>query len=168
MKKCFKEWNAVIEALGQGIQTVLIRKYKTNADKFLLYPTVSYAQKDGYLSLFQEKYEDFVINNALPKIDGNNVEIKYLVSVEKNIKVTSRNAASLSNYYIWNKDHVSSYLEKKNGYIWLLRTYKLEKPILASAKKAAMTFAELDRDVSLEGLKPVLSNENFEKIINKL
>ena len=65
-------------------------------------------------------------------------------------------------------DILLSYLEKKDGYIWLLRTYKLEKPILASAKKAAMTFAELDRDISLEGIKPVLSNENFEKISDKL
>jgi len=167
MKKCFKEWNAVVEALGHGIQSILIRKYKTNVDKFLLYPTVSYAQKDGYLELFQKKYKNFVIDNALPRINNTNIEIKYLASVEKIIKVTPRKAASLNEYYIWNKEHVNSYLDKE-GYIWLLRTYKLEKPILASAKRAAMTFAQLDKDVSLEGIKPVLSDENFEKIVDKL
>jgi len=38
--KCLKEWNATIEALGQGKQTILIRSCKTNFTEFLLYPTV--------------------------------------------------------------------------------------------------------------------------------
>jgi len=54
-QKCLKEWNATIEALGQGKQTILIRNYKTNVTEFLLYPTVSYALKDDYLESFQRK-----------------------------------------------------------------------------------------------------------------
>ncbi|WP_369829823.1 DUF1802 family protein [Methanobrevibacter sp. 87.7] len=38
--KCLNEWNATIEALGQGKQTILIRKYNTSLKEFLLYPTV--------------------------------------------------------------------------------------------------------------------------------
>lgn len=30
INKCLKEWNATVEALGQGKQIVLIRTYKTN------------------------------------------------------------------------------------------------------------------------------------------
>ena len=44
--KCLNEWNATIEALGNGKQSVLIRKYGTSLKGFLLYPTVSYANKD--------------------------------------------------------------------------------------------------------------------------
>lgn len=47
--KCLNEWNATLESLGQGKQTILIRKYNTSADKFLLYPTTSYANKDDFL-----------------------------------------------------------------------------------------------------------------------
>ena len=47
--KCLNEWNATIEALGRGKQSILIRKYGTNVNEFLLYPTVSYALKDNYL-----------------------------------------------------------------------------------------------------------------------
>ena len=47
--KCLNEWNATIEALGQGKQTILIRKYGTTLNKFLLYPTNSYANKDDVL-----------------------------------------------------------------------------------------------------------------------
>jgi len=39
--KCINEWNATIEALGQGKQTVLIRKINTTQKEFLLYPTIS-------------------------------------------------------------------------------------------------------------------------------
>ncbi len=67
--KCINEWNATIEALGQGKQTILIRKYGTNIDKFLLYPTVSYTLKDNYLDSFEKKYKSFVEGNALPKKD---------------------------------------------------------------------------------------------------
>ena len=56
-QKCLKEWNATIEALGQGKQTILIRNYKTNVTEFLLYPTVSYALKDDYLESFQGEYQ---------------------------------------------------------------------------------------------------------------
>jgi restriction system protein len=37
-----------IEALGQGKQTILIRKYSTLQKEFLFYPTVSYASKDHF------------------------------------------------------------------------------------------------------------------------
>ena len=45
----------LLEALGQGKQTILIRKYGTTIDKFLLFPTVSYAFKDNYLDSFEKK-----------------------------------------------------------------------------------------------------------------
>ena len=51
--KCLNEWNATVEALGQGKQTILIRKYSTTLNEFLLYPTVSYVIKDNYASHFQ-------------------------------------------------------------------------------------------------------------------
>ena len=53
--KCLNEWNATIKALGQGKQTILIRKYGTTLKEFLLYPTVSYALKDDVLNSFQDQ-----------------------------------------------------------------------------------------------------------------
>ena len=53
--KCLNEWNATLEALGQGKQTILIRKYDTTLKEFLLYPTISYANKEDILDSFQEE-----------------------------------------------------------------------------------------------------------------
>ena len=58
--KCLKEWNATIEALGQCKQAILIRSYGTTSDSFLLYPTVSYANKDDFLDGFQPDYQSYV------------------------------------------------------------------------------------------------------------
>jgi len=65
--KCVKEWNATIEALGQGKQEILIRNYKTHLNNFLLYPTVNYASNNDYLESFQSKHQKFVQENTLPK-----------------------------------------------------------------------------------------------------
>lgn len=46
INKSVKEWNAVIEALGNGFHSILIRKYETSHKNFLLYPTFSYALND--------------------------------------------------------------------------------------------------------------------------
>ena len=86
IKRCLKEWNATLEALGKGKQTILIRNYKTNIQKFLLYPTISYTLNDEYLDSFQDKYLDFVRDNALPDKKDDKVLIKYYATVEEIIE----------------------------------------------------------------------------------
>ena len=68
--KCINEWNATIESLGQGKQTILIRKYDISLNEFLLYHTISYANKEDILDSFQEEYKSFASDNLLP--DGEN------------------------------------------------------------------------------------------------
>lgn len=168
MQKCFKEWNAVIEALGIGKQSILIRKYRTNVKEFLLYPTISYALKDNYLDVFQEKHKDFVSNNSLPKIKDDNVEIKYFASVDKIEDISPSKAVSMSKYCVWNRKHIKNYLQNKKGYVWLLRVHELEKPVFASAKRAAITFAELNKDISLKNSQPVLSDQDFKNFRSEI
>ena len=81
--KCLNEWNATIEALGQGKQTILIRKYNTTLNEFLLYPTVTYASKENILDSFDDKR--FVKNNLLPE-ENDGYEVKYYATVEEVIE----------------------------------------------------------------------------------
>ena len=110
--KCLKEWNATIEALGQGKQTILIRNYKTNVTEFLLYPTVSYALKDDYLESFQGKYQNFVEENSLPEKKGDKVLIKYFATLEKIVEKPVSRIPS-DKHYIWTRDHVKNYMTGK-------------------------------------------------------
>lgn len=166
--KCLKEWNATIESLGQGKQSILIRHYITKLDSFLLYPTVSYASKDNFLDSFKPEYESFIKGNTLPIIEKNKIAIKYFAKVEKIIEKSPSRIGSLNKNYIWTTEHVKNYLKGKKAYIWLLRIYELEKPYMADPTPGAIKYANLKEEVSLENIKPVLNDKEFEKVLQNI
>lgn len=164
--KCVNEWNATVEALGHGKQTILIRNYGTNLKKFILSPTSSYALKEDYINSFQDNYKSFVTKNAIPKRDGKKIEFKYFAVLEKIIEKPTHKIGGLKNYYIWSNDHVKAYLKDKKAIIWVLRVYKLNKPII-SERTRGIKYANLVNEVILEG-KPVLNDSKFNKIMGEL
>ena len=165
--KCLNEWNATVEALGQGKQTILIRNYNTTLPNFILYPTVSYANKENYLESFQPKYRDFVEENALPLKENNKYLVKYFAKVEKVIEKPVSRVGSLKNYYIWTSEHVKSYMNTPKAKVWILRVYELKEPVMAERTRG-MRYANLLEPVSLDGIKPVLSDAEFNDLLNKL
>jgi len=168
INKCLKEWNATIEALGHGKQSILIRTYKTNLKEFLLYPTISYTLKDDYINSFQVKHQSFIENNALPKKENNKTEIKYYARLENISEKSSLKIGSLKNFYVWTPEHVKSYLKGRTAYIWALRVYELEKHFMAKPTPGANKYANLKEEVSLEGIKPVLSDREFKNVLHAI
>lgn len=157
--KCLNEWNATIEALGQGKQTILIRKYGTTINEFLLYPTVSYANRDNILDSFQDK--EFAKSNLLPNGDDA-YEIKYYATVEEIIDKPSTRIGAFNKFHIWTRDHVKNFLGRKNAKIWILRIYELDNPQILKRTRG-MKYANVDKPVKLEG-KPVISDAEFAKL----
>lgn len=157
--KCLNEWNATLEALGQGKQTILIRKYGTTLNEFLLYPTVSYSNKEDILDSFQDK--EFAKNNLLPNGDDG-YEVKYYATVEEVIDKPSTRIGSFNKFHIWTRDHVENYLGRKEAKIWILRVYKLDKPQILK-RNMGMRYANVDKPVKLEG-KPVIPDDEFNKL----
>ena len=162
--KCINEWNATIEALGQGKQTVLIRKYNTNLKEFLLYPTVSYANKDDVLESFQDK--EFVKDNLLPNGENRTYEVKYYAKVEEVIEKSSARIGAFNKFHIWTREHVKNYLGKTSAKIWILRVYKLNQPQKLK-RSNGMLYANVDKPVKLEGT-PVLSDAEFNKLKDEI
>lgn len=162
--KCLNEWNATIEALGQGKQSILIRKYGTNVNEFLLYPTVSYALKDDFIDSFQDDYKDFAQKNALPNKVDSKFEVKYFAKVEKIVEKSSARIGVLNDYHIWTRDHVKSYLSNSKAQVWILRVYELDEPQYLGRTRG-MKYANVDNDVKIDNLKPVLTDDEFEVIL---
>ena len=160
--KCLNEWNATIEALGQGKQTILIRKYDTTLKEFLLYPTISYANKEDILDSFQEDCISFVKDNLLPAGENRTYEIKYYATVEEIIEKPSSRIGTFNKFHIWTRDHVKNYLGRKEAKIWILRVYELDKPQMLK-RSNGMLYANVNKPVKLEG-KPVLSDDEFDKL----
>lgn len=165
--KCLNEWNVTIEAIGQKKQSILIRNYRTTIKEFILYPTVSYALKDDYTKSFQHKYHDFVENNLIPKKEGNAIEIKFYAKVEKIIEKPASRIGTFKNYYIWTSEHVKSYLNSNKAYVWILRVYELKEPVMVE-RTMGIKYANLLEPVSLEGIKTVLSDSEFSKIVKEI
>ena len=160
--KCLNEWNATLEALGQGKQTILIRKYGTTLNEFLLYPTISYANNDDVLDSFQDDCKDFVKDNLLPTGENKTYEIKYYATVEEVIDKPSTRIGAFNKFHIWTRDHVKDFLGRKEAKIWILRVYELDKPQMLK-RSNGMLYANVDKPVKLEG-KPVLSDKEFAKL----
>lgn len=158
--KCLNEWNATIEALGQGKQTILIRKYNTTQKEFLLYPTVSYASKDNILDSFRDK--KFAKNNLLPNGENGTYEVKYFAIVDEIIEKPSTRIGSFNKFHIWTRNHVKNYLGKNKAKIWILRIYKLNKPQKLK-RSNGMVYANVEKSVKLEGT-PVLTDKVFDKL----
>lgn len=157
-----KEWNAVIEALGRGYQTILIRKYGTDINDFLLYPTEGYTRNDNFIDSFQSKYQNFVSKNASPKKDELQLIIKYYAKVEKIIQCDI-NDINVEEYSIWTKTHVKTYLKNDPAMIWVMRVYKLKNELKiepAMGMKYSKTKIKLDPTE----LTPIIDNQNFMKI----
>lgn len=160
--KCLNDWNATIEALGQGVQTILIRKNHTTQKEFLLYPTVSYANKDDYLDSFKESMHHFVEEHTLPNTQDKAYEVKYYATVEDVFETPVSRIGKYNNYHIWTKKHVSGYFNTKQANVWMLRVYKLDEPVYLKRTRG-MVFANVDQEIELDYKNPVLSDDEFEK-----
>ena len=160
LTKCINEWNATIEALGQGKQSILIRKYGTSINEFLLYPTTSYANKDDVLDSFQDK--EFVKNNLLPTGENRTYEVKYYATVEEVIDKPSSRIGAFNKFHIWTRDHVKDYLGRKEAKIWVLRVYELDEHQMLK-RSNGMLYANLNKPVKLEG-EPVIPDKEFNKL----
>ena len=85
-----REWSAVIDAMGKGQQSVMVRSYPPRAGKFLLYPTFSfYSSEKSNLQKFDRKFQpqfrEFAKNSAeetLAKARNLQVEIQYFAELE--------------------------------------------------------------------------------------
>ena len=164
--KCINEWNATIEALGQGKQTILIRKYGTTLNEFLLYPTISYANNEDILDSFQEDCKSFVKDNLLPSGENRTYEVKYYATVEEVIDKPSSRIGTFNKFHIWTRDHVKNYLGRKEAKIWILRVYELDEPQMLK-RSNGMLYANVNKPVKLEG-KPVISDAEFDKIKDEI
>ncbi|MDO5851480.1 MAG: DUF1802 family protein [Methanobacteriaceae archaeon] len=149
--KCLNESKVIVETLGQGKQSILIRPYETDVKEFLLYPNIRYSNNDS-LNELEDNIEFY----------NKKTEIKYFAKVEETIERESFNPKA-NTLDLWSSIKETIDIEKEYLYIWLLRIYKLNEPILLSRTKEE-PFSKVDKEVSLDNITPVISDSKFERI----
>lgn len=177
-----KEWSAVIDALGNGQQIVLIRKREPKQKDLLLFPTFNYYQKnlktpEVFDSYFQDQYRAQARRSAEACMKYAHedllADVGFYAHVEEVIAVSDKRAFdAMKDSFIWTPDHVKEYAASAASgtlYVWILRVYKL--PHVARASRTGGGIPDLYKhyeEVDLAGSKPVISDDEFERKKSKL
>jgi hypothetical protein len=150
-----KEYSPIIELLSSGKQIFLIRKQKITMDSFWLYPLYSY-KKTNFKDL------DTKIKN-----NENKISIYCMAKPVMVKEIDRETIIKLDNNFGWNLNHVLNYMGgRENIWIIIVRVYKLDKPININHENG-VNFVKIR--VSPDGkLRPVLSDKEFKKKLNKI
>jgi len=167
-----REWSAVIDALGNGTQCVMVRTFVPKYQNFLLYPTYSFFQSqrrpEAFNQLFQPQHVDFARASGQETqqlAQTGHIHLKYFVTVKQCLQTPTKSDTwkILKDCFIWSPEHIQSHVKNKTGYIWLLRAYKLSEPIILERTPTGgpLTWYQHDQSWTLTGAKPVLNDNDF-------
>ncbi len=173
----YKEWSLVCEALGAGVQTVLLRKggiaeggdgFAFSHPRFHLFPTLFHQQEEQVRwSPLQEEVRG----------DDGSWLIRYEAEVVATAVLTDwEKVRALQPFHIWNESVVKERFEYQGRYLIhaaLVRIRKREQ-IMRVAETSGMRGCRswvdysLEDDAFTEKSSPVLSDEEFEGRQNRV
>lgn len=137
-----KEWSAVVRALGEGKQSLLVRVYKPKSNELLVYPTFNFYgsnknKPEVFEKMFQAPYRKMAYDAGAHTMQRAHkdtiVDIEFVVKIDDAVEIVdSRTWERLSKYFIWSPEHVSDYGKNSKAgvaYLWICRVYRLKKAI---------------------------------------
>jgi hypothetical protein len=169
-----REWSAVVEALGQGQQTVMVRSYPPRYGAFFLYPTFSFytstkAKPESFDEKFQPQYRKMARQSAelTAKRAGNLlVDFNYYAEIDEVVAIQNGITwERLKPYFIWSVDHIKHYATSST-FLWIVRIHQLPKTVVIgrSAGGGPPTFYKHADEISTDGSTPVLSDAQYGKL----
>ena len=170
----FKEWGAVCAALGQGVQSVLVRKggihegqegFRVDYREFWLFPTRFHQEADQLQTEFCDLPQAPI---AIEPASGKIMLALYAV-VEKVLEIKEPSAlSSLNSIQVLNRETIQMRFEYKNPglFVLLIRAYRLAQPVEVENNTdyaGCRTWVELSEKYSTSNLTPVLTDEQFQQ-----
>lgn len=180
MRVAFKEWAIVVDALGRGEQTIILRKggisegrggFQPEHGEFLLFPTLFHQQRENVIPRAQARY-DLIAPGFPPK---DRLRLEYLARVTGWEKVESAMLLrNLTGHHIWRDEVIEErfdWSKHKHIYCIFVRTYVLPKPVelpMMPEYAGCKSWITLNEEVSVQGAVPVLDEEEFASRIRQL
>ncbi len=174
MRVALKEWAVVVDALGTGVQILILRKggihdtaggFQMDHPEFFLFPTAFHQQREAVIPLAQERFD----RSANPSNGGSQISIEYFAQVAGWRRLNSlATAECLRGQHIWRDEVIAQRFEwgrEKAIHAVALRVFRLPAPVSIPSLPSysgCKSWLELDEEVSRSGAKPVLSGEAFE------
>jgi len=169
-----RDWCAIVDAIAEGKQTILIRRTKPAYNEFVLLPTYSFANEGDFLSKrFREEHHPFVEKSVASRESTENLA-NCFAKVEKVLTVRSAELEKLrtiQDHYLWSPNHVEEYFRELPGqdaFVWVLRAYKLSRPHRISVPRGPVVYVRLDSPISLVGAAPVLPESTFNSVVEAI
>lgn len=170
---CVRDWGPVVDAIGAGKQTILIRKAKPAHDDLLLLRTYTFTNERDFLSKhFQREFHEFV-REGVEDRDSRRSSVNLFVRVCKVIHVDSTQLQILrriEDSYIWTADHVVQHFQEEGGrdaFVWILRAYSLPNHAVA-VPRGPMVYYHLETPILLKEMRPVIAETEFAKLLNHI
>lgn len=173
VQHAFKEWAVIVEALGSGEQTLILRKggihegrqgFGLRWSEFLLFPTYHHQQRDAVIPAAQPACDRL----AATVLDPAKVKIQWLARVAawKRLE-TLAEAERLRGRHLWRDEVVASrwaWGRETGLHAVIVRVHRLAiahtLPVLP-AYGGCRSWVELAIDLPVEDARPVLSDGEF-------
>lgn len=177
MRLAFKEWAVIVDALGRGDQILILRKggihegpggFKLEQREFLLFPTQFHQQRESVLPAAQAGFD------PSPAVEGR-VRIEYFASVAQARRLDSlQDLEGLKGQHIWRDEVLAARFEwgrQQTILALAVRVHRLDHSVdlpLLPGYGGCKSWIELEREISTEGIRPVLNDAEFEMKMSRL
>jgi hypothetical protein len=171
MFPAFKEWQVIVDALGAGVQTLILRKggiaedeggFRPKAGRFWLFPTHFHEQRA------RTKPAAFAREPVPQSAAAGNATLRFCAEVAHHALVTDWNVVRrLDPFHLWTEAVIRERYERTRPpgiHVLLLRVQRLETPLtfpLTKAMGGCRSWIELPYDPAILPSRPVLTDAAF-------
>ncbi len=171
----FKEWAIIVQALADGVQSLILRKggiaevggeFKPEHTEFLLYPTYFHEHRNGVKPAYLPLWDAI---EAEKPAEGE-VRFTHLARVAEVQQLANLEAAlALDSLHLWTPEIVRQRFHYRTPGLFVLtvRVFRLAVPVTRPVRPeyaGCKTWVELDSPVATHAATPVLTDETFEEL----
>jgi hypothetical protein len=173
VKTTFKEWAIVVDALGRGDQTLILRKggiaegrggFRPEHERFLLFPTLFHQQRESVVPAAQIRHDEIVPGLAKAEI----LRLEFTAEVVMARQLQSlEEARRLRPFHVWRDEVVAERFDwgrDKSLYVMVVRIRRLPRRIelpMLPAYGGCRSWIDTAEEISVESAEPVLSDDEF-------
>jgi len=177
LQHAFKEWAVICEALGQGIQSIILRKggvaepegeFGVAETRFWLYPTFVHQQEGG----IQEELRPLLESVKAHQPPAGKVRLQLWAEVTGGYRIRDEvPALLLSHLHYWSEDTVRQRFHYRTPglYVLVVRVHRMPTVIEIDelpAYAGCRSWVVMDKAISTDGSTPVLDDASF-RIVQK-
>lgn len=161
MVLAFKEWSYIVDALGTGKQSIILRKggieedgqgFTMKGKRFLLFPTLFHQAKNLVKEEWFTDFNEGKFHEAFDK-----VRLEYYAEVAEVMNLTDwEKVSKLDPYHGWKEDIIKERFNRweKNVHLLVIQVFKLDKPVIIQITPemgGCKSWIELSLEIPLEG-----------------